>query len=490
MTVRFLKAWNGFAEQDIVSSLSGTEETRLIGLGFATDDIYGNGGIQVFEQSVKNVLTDPQKINSNIKGVAGVGNGKIYDEYGDDITKISSSRLNAVVIGDSFAAYGDGVQAGGSIPGPTSMSIIGWAFSQMAGQTTYQVVSNLGVGSKTIDLVITEQLASALAVDADILHIHAGINNLNPSIDATTPTVAQIVAKMDYLLSQCVSVPVVILDALCPLDINSISGAAPRMADIPLVNAGYEAIAAKYPNVVYNDIYTVIAVDATSGTAIPGVTLPDGIHLNSYGAKLTGFATAKNLSKSFAVFRRALKAIRTVLMPRFTGAGGTKSANSGTINGDIATGYKFDIVTNSSGVVVTASVDDLNNKQTVRIQNGNPSATVCRFQMASTTAYIGSLSTGDIVQAGISFDVKRTTGLRRHDLAIATASTLSGALQKSTGETTPVFPPEPYLLRLNTNATMGGSPSNIDFISTFEVGPGGDVLIDISALTVQEVVAA
>lgn len=40
MTIRFLKPWNGFYEQQVVS-LSAAEESRMISLGFATSDIDG-----------------------------------------------------------------------------------------------------------------------------------------------------------------------------------------------------------------------------------------------------------------------------------------------------------------------------------------------------------------------------------------------------------------------------------------------------------------
>lgn len=48
MTIRILQQWNGYSPDQIVSNLSGTEETRLIGLGFATADLDGaNDGVLV-----------------------------------------------------------------------------------------------------------------------------------------------------------------------------------------------------------------------------------------------------------------------------------------------------------------------------------------------------------------------------------------------------------------------------------------------------------
>lgn len=40
MTIRMLKAWNGLPEQ-LVTTLSGSEESRLVGLGLASFDLDG-----------------------------------------------------------------------------------------------------------------------------------------------------------------------------------------------------------------------------------------------------------------------------------------------------------------------------------------------------------------------------------------------------------------------------------------------------------------
>lgn len=43
MAIRFVTAWNGYYADQIVSGLSGAEETRLVGLGYAVTDLDGPG---------------------------------------------------------------------------------------------------------------------------------------------------------------------------------------------------------------------------------------------------------------------------------------------------------------------------------------------------------------------------------------------------------------------------------------------------------------
>lgn len=44
MTIRFIQQWNGYSPDQIVSGLGGTEEARMVSLGFATTDLDGPDG--------------------------------------------------------------------------------------------------------------------------------------------------------------------------------------------------------------------------------------------------------------------------------------------------------------------------------------------------------------------------------------------------------------------------------------------------------------
>lgn len=55
------------------------------------------------EPSINDALNATQQANSNIKGVAGVGNGKIYDENGDEV-EVSNTQAPSAKTGKYVAA--------------------------------------------------------------------------------------------------------------------------------------------------------------------------------------------------------------------------------------------------------------------------------------------------------------------------------------------------------------------------------------------------
>lgn len=73
MTIRFLKAWNGYDDQSI-AALSSTEETRLVNLGIATYSLFGEKSSQ---SSVVNFesMSDRPPASKFGKGVATVEHG-------------------------------------------------------------------------------------------------------------------------------------------------------------------------------------------------------------------------------------------------------------------------------------------------------------------------------------------------------------------------------------------------------------------------------
>lgn len=410
------------------------------------------------------------------------------------------SRLAITGVGDSLMAQGDGIGAGGTIAGPTSQSHIAWAMTQIAFQVPYFIANNRGVGGATIDSVITGQMPNALTDNIDILWVHCGVNNLNPSIDPSAPTVAQIVKKMDNLLRMSQNIPLVVLDTIDPLNIGTsvTSGAYPRRADIPLVNAGYARLAEKYKNVLFNDTYSVIAAD-NNGNAIRDYVLStDGIHRTSIGAYMVGMESAKTVLRAVTALRRFHRVTASYVMPVITGNTGSKTPSTGTINGDVATGYNISIVTNATGVVVTGSVDEDRSVQRIRIQNGNAGATVVRFQLQSTSGFFAGLASADVVRNNITAEVINNNdgSLLRHDLTfLLNGSNLMAALQKSTAESGsggtpfPIFPRDSYKVRLNAVGTINATPTTINMLVSLEVAPGGDMTIDLYDLCFEKIVA-
>lgn len=403
-----------------------------------------------------------------------------------------ASRMAITGVGDSIMAFQDAATA--NVFGPSLNSIMGWAFSSLTG-LAYNITANRGVGSKTIDLVITEQLQAALADDSDILWIHAGINNINPGIDATTPTVAEVIDRMRRLVSLASAKRLIILDALTPLASGSISGAYPRRADIPLINAGYKLLAAEFKNVMYNDVYTPLV--GSDGFAMPGFTVSDGIHLTALGARAAGLYTAQNLLTTGNVqLYPAHRVSGAVLLPAMTGSGGTTTPGTGTINGTVAASCNVQIATNQTGVVVTASVETgRRNSMRLRIQNGNALASAVRLQLADNTANIASFTSGQLIRGSGRIKVVANDGsLQRHDFA---ANWSEPTVKNAVGmylsgiETTPIFPAAPYELRMWTPAiTLAANSQTVGPIFTITIGPGGDVTVDLMDWTLERVVAA
>jgi lysophospholipase L1-like esterase len=399
------------------------------------------------------------------------------------------ARTGITCIGDSIMAYGDGIGAGGTIAGPTSQAIHAWAF-YLWKKSPLHVVANRAVGGVTIDTVISSQLLSAITDSSDILWIHCGVNNLNPSIDATTPTVSVILDRMRRLLEVATTKPLVILDAITPLAATSISGAFPRRADIPLVNAGYKALAATFTNVIFNDIYTPLAQDAVSGLAVAGMcTAFDGIHLTTKGAYTAGLASYRVLAASGIALRQYHRPTTANLLPTITGSTGTTTPAGGTINGAVADNCNVQIASNQVGVVVTASVGASRaNSQRLRIQNGNGASTAVRFQFAVFTNYLAGLSSGVVVRGSGYVDVVSQTGLYRHDLSLqqdpSGAVVNFSSLQKSnqengTSSSFPVYPDAPYSVREVPIGTLTATPTSFNLAFTIEVAPGGDVTVDM-----------
>jgi hypothetical protein len=463
-----------------------------------------NGATATVDQGNKGTATYGATSSSSYWSVGDGGNALVtYDADGYPSILNSSGnvalplnnpfkdiRLAITGVGDSLMANGNGPTSGTTVSGPTSQSHMAWAL-YLNGYPTPQII-NRGVGSKTIDLVITEQLPNAMADDTDVLWIHVGINNLNPSIDPTLPTVSEIISRMDYLVSLASSKVLVILDAISPLAQGSISGAYARRADIPLINAGYKAIAAKYKNVIYNDVFTPIAQDATTGLAISGVTVADGIHWNSNGGYILGASSGRTINSAGISFRSKYKNGGFFQLPQITGNGGTKSAGSGAINGDIATGYTATIVTNSSGVTINASVAD--GKQRMEITNNNAAASVIRFQYTASTSYLTGLAGGDVVMFSGTYDVIKSSGLMRTDVSFTqnpggSPTVTFSALQKSGQEATPVFTTNPYRIKATAIGTLTATPTGAVVIFSIEVASGGTVTLDMSNMLQEEATA-
>ncbi len=99
MTIRFLRQWNGYDDQEIVT-LSGVEESRLIGLGIAVDAT--SVANKQFSNPVYN--GDGTLSTATINGTAYTftySSGKIATVTGGGVTKTytwSGDQLVSVVV--------------------------------------------------------------------------------------------------------------------------------------------------------------------------------------------------------------------------------------------------------------------------------------------------------------------------------------------------------------------------------------------------------
>lgn len=474
MTIIFKASWNGY-EQGTVHTLGSTEEARLIAAGIAA----------------AHTATAAQRIRGDAV-VNQAGQLVMRDDTGGG----SSIAVGSVVSGyGTLSTVGDSLLKNGTNIFPTSQSHIAWAFGQMRGISFS--ITERAVGGSTIDQMITNQLPNALTDDTSGIWIHSGVNNLNPGIDATTPTVSEIGQRMARAVAMAAAgKDYVILDAITPLAEGSISGAYPRRTDIPLVNSIYQELADKYQNVIFNDIYTTLARDASSGLAVAGYMIAsDGIHFATRDAATAGIASVQALRQ--IAFRKRFRPSTVYALPEITGSGGTTTPSTGTINGTVATGYNVQIASNATGVVVTAEVL-ADGKQRMRIQNGNAASSVVRLNLASYTDYLTGLASGDLVQASCLLEVVAASGLYRHDLSVQQnpsgsayniTSMLKSAAEDGSGDSFPVFPAAPYALELKPHGALTATPTSVNVAMSIEVAPGGDVTVDVSQITFREVIA-
>jgi hypothetical protein len=420
-----------------------------------------------------------------------------------------SAKRSATLAGDSIMGYGDNTGAGGSTIGETSQSHVAWANSAMPG-TALSIIANRGVGGTLIDGAAVSsligsggspQLPLAAVDNSDILWIHSGVNHLNPTIDASAPTVAKIVTKYRRLFDLAAPMKgLVFVDAITPLNAAALtpSGAAARRADIPLINSQIAALCASYRNVKFNDIYSPLAVDQ-AGNANPNYfTLLNGIHFTTWGAQVAGIVSAANLLKYLRP-AAAYRVTKTILMMDFTGSAGTKTPGSGTINGNVATSLALTIAAGTG--VVTASVAD--NKQRLVIDNSAGGAT-CTVQLnfSNTTAWNGTLANGDVVQSYTKIECASQTGMRRCNPTFiqnpaGTPVTVDG-LSRSTqelvdsgaqGVALPLFPPSFSGIFPTRPFTLNAVIASINIAVTIEVAAGGSADVQISGYEINGQVA-
>jgi hypothetical protein len=186
----------------------------------------------------------------------------------------------------------------------------------------------------------------------------------------------------------------------------------------------------------------------------------------------------------------AYKIAKNVTLMDFSGTGGSKTAGSGTINGNVATNLALTIAAGSG--VVTASVAA--SKQRLVIDN-SAGGTTCTVQLnfSNTASWNGTLANADTVVAFAKVECASQSLMRRCNPTFiqnpagtpVTVDALSRSAQEladsgNQGQVLPLFPPafsgafytQPFAL----NAVI----ASINLAVTIEVAAGGSADVQIS----------
>lgn len=309
---------------------------------------------------------------------------------------LKSGRLQArstcTLLGDSLFAVGNVPSYGpGAQGGAFSDSHVVWANDMLnASGSGIDVTSVRAVGGKTVEQVVSEQLPGALTDPTDIAWVHAGANSLNTTVG--TGSVAATLASMEVLVGALSrGKRLVIVDAVQPVYQAGSTGLKPRAAQIPVLNAGIQSICRRYPNVVFNDVYTPLLdpenanLDALSGA----LNVADGIHFRTIGAQIAGYASAANIL-SVAEITSAYKKGPN-LLPAFSGSGGTTTPGAGAIVGTPPVGWNVAIPAGAASVVVS---EPQNGVTRLAITNAGAAASVVYLQVSDAAALQSAIGGG------------------------------------------------------------------------------------------------
>jgi lysophospholipase L1-like esterase len=393
------------------------------------------------------------------------------------IEKIKT-KSSLSILGDSFMQYGQD-----SVAGMYSNSFIQW-FNDYAALSNSELdmLFNYGAGGKTIQELISQQLPLAEIDGTKVAWVHIGVNNLNPTSFAND-SINTILGHMETVvsrLSKCKSL--VIIDGLLPVNQNGSTSSKTRAQEIPLINAGYKRICARYDNVIFNDIYASI-LDTTSADLNPienTTNSTDGIHLTTYGAQLVGHASYNNIIPYVDI--QKYRKTQEIALPTFSGTGGTTTVGSGSISGgsNIPASWNVQVASGAAAVTVSTQAPD---KIRLAITNAGATSTIY-FQALNNAALTAALTVGKTYQA--KFDYKTSGMVLVTRIVMTTRLNSTSPLWHGGGvspnETTPFYTTGNISgRRITPPRTLTSSPSNFEFIMAFNVGATtGALNIDIS----------
>lgn len=383
--------------------------------------------------------------------------------------------------GDSISnlCWGTGTELN---QGVVSRSYYEWANTALrAAGIDLECRSNLGVGSKTISQVVAEQYPTAFADSNDILWTNFGINDLNSTL-GNTPTDTIISQLRSAVASVASNKAVGVFNSINPISQAGISGARPRVNEIPLINAAFEAICAEYQNIIFLNTYKELIDPASPAlNPITNSMQTDGIHPTSLGAQLMANAP-------ISAFPRRLKltplyAKGPNLLPTISsGSGGTTTPGAGTISGTIPAGWNVAVAAGSATVV--CSYTSPNSFRLVITNTGGAASTV-RVQLADGAAFASNFTLADRIAFEADLKTQGAVLLNR----LNTSFSFNGAtnwfgLGQASDETNFTYPQAAFAGRYKTRpyllSTLGSLSSVLPIISVNVGATTGAVTLDIA----------
>lgn len=260
MTIRMLKAWNGLPEQ-LVTTLSSSEESRLVGLGLASFDLDGPAENVRMAQ----LATD------------GAGN-LVY-------LGVPSRAKSVVIFGDSITSINASSGAGYSYS--PSHGYWNWA-NFLLGQR-YKLLRNAGVGGNWTQDMLTRIDSDVIAYRPDMVIVLGGTNDIANEVPVATITTNLATIYEKILAAGCSVVAMTILPRAAGIT-------AAQRSRLMCVNNWIREMAYTRPNIVLCDPFVAFS-DPASATSDPvaGYT-SDGLHPNSVGARIIGAELYKVLN--------------------------------------------------------------------------------------------------------------------------------------------------------------------------------------------------
>jgi hypothetical protein len=267
MTVRMLQAFNGLYEGQIVSTLSGAEEVRLVGLGFAAYDLDG--------PSVSGATTyAAQKLAPT---AVFAGDSRVLQAFSDSTT------------GRSFNAKG----------------FPGWLMQ--ANGNPWRIVQTAGVGGDTIALLAARRNGAAPGAlfgssggpgwnpyRANYLFIVCAINDILNGVST-----ASSIASASQIISDARDVGTVVVWPTEPPPGPGTTLTAPQRALLLAWNSALQALTSTYSNLVVPDTWTTMEDPANLGYSYASMHADASapyIHWNNNGGRAFAQATSTKLA--------------------------------------------------------------------------------------------------------------------------------------------------------------------------------------------------